>query len=330
MLSKAEPSSPDPLGDSPRVIGHYVGQEPGPLVVAIGGIHGNEPAGVQALEQLFELLKEEPLLNPGFTFRGELLALRGNLEALRSGQRYIDIDLNRIWKPFVKGTDENYLTVEARELDGMMAAIENALEDSSAQELILIDLHTTTATGGVFAITGDDVPSLLLAAELGVPVIKGMLSGLQGTTLSYFRSGIFDFEQPCRAITFEAGAHTDEESVARALAATVNLLRSVGCVSEEDVSTHHEETLRRATAVKVPTLLELVYVHRIDPSDRPSFVMQPGYRNFQEIVEGNLLAEDNNGPIAAPCSGYILMPLYQDQGEEGFFIVQEYEGGTAY
>lgn len=329
MLGKTEPPSPDPLGESPRVIGHYVGQEPGPLVVAIGGIHGNEPAGVEALEQLFELLAEEPRLNPGFTFRGELLALRGNLPALRLGRRYVDIDLNRIWKPVIKGADHTYPTVEARELDGMLAAIENALDESAARELILIDLHTTTASGGVFAVTGDDAPSLLLAAELGVPVIKGMLSGLQGTTLSYFRSGAYDFERPCRAITFEAGAHSDAESVARALAATVNLLRSSGCVREEDVSTHHEETLRRA-AVAVPTLLELVYVHRIDPADREAFRMRPGYRNFQPIENGELLADDVNGPIAAPCGGYILMPLYQEQGEEGFFIVQEYEGGTAY
>ncbi|WP_157976206.1 succinylglutamate desuccinylase/aspartoacylase family protein [Lewinella sp. IMCC34191] len=329
MLTKPDPPSPDPLGESPRVIGHYVGEESGPLVVAIGGIHGNEPAGVRALEQLFELLQEEPLVNPGFSFRGELLALRGNLEALRTGRRYVDVDLNRIWKPFVKGIDDSYPTAEARELDGMLAAIENALEDSSAQELVLIDLHTTTADGGVFAVTGDDGPSLSLAAELGVPVIKGMLSGLQGTTLSYFRSGAYDFEQPCRAITFESGAHTDEESVARALAATVNLLRSVGCVREEDVSTHHEETLRRAVT-KVPTLLELVYVHRIDPADRAAFRMKPGYKNFHSIQAGEILASDSNGPIAAPCSGYILMPLYQDQGEEGFFIVQEYEGGTAY
>ena len=68
-------------------------------MVAIGGIHGNEPAGVRALERLFELLAEEPLINPGFTFKGELLALRGNLEALNQGKRFIDTDLNRIWRP---------------------------------------------------------------------------------------------------------------------------------------------------------------------------------------------------------------------------------------
>ena len=314
------------LGESPRVIGHYIGEERGPLVVAIGGIHGNEPAGVTALEQLFDLLQEEPLINPGFSFRGELLALRGNLAALRIGHRYIDTDLNRIWNP---GTRREPAASEDWELDALLAAIAHALDETPASELILLDLHTTTAEGGVFTVTGDDRPSLLLAAELGVPVIKGMLSNLQGTTLSYFRGGAFDFERPSRAITFEAGAHTDPASVERALAATVNLLRSVGCVRTEDVSTHHEETLRRA-AVGAPPLLELIYVHRIDRADREAFAMRPGFANFQPVTEGTLLADDTSGPIAAPCSGYLLMPLYQAQGEEGFFIVAPYPSNSGY
>lgn len=329
MLGLPDTDPNVPLGESPRVIGHYVGEENGPLVVAIGGIHGNEPAGVTALEQLFDLLREEPLVNPGFTFHGELLALRGNLEALRLGRRYIDTDLNRIWKHVVRGTDDSFPSVEARELDGMLAAIDDALTDSSAREIVLLDLHTTTATGGIFAITGDDGPSLSLAAELGVPVVKGMLSGLQGTTLSYFRSGQYDLDRPCRAVTFEAGAHTEPESVDRALAATVNLLRSVGCVREEDVSTHYEQTLRTANP-GVPSILELVYVHRLDSGTDHGFVMRPGFTNFSPVTEGTLLADDRNGPIAAPCSGYILMPLYQDQGGEGFFIVQRYESASSY
>ena len=329
MPTTLEPKSADPLGDSPRVIGHYIGEESGPLVVAIGGIHGNEPAGVTALEQLFELIAEEPLINPGFTFRGELLALRGNLEALKVGRRYIDTDLNRIWTPFTRGVDEAYPSAEARELDGLLAAIENALTDQPATELILLDLHTTTAEGGVFSVTGDDKPSLLLAAELGVPVVKGMLSNLQGTTLSYFREGRFDFDRPSRAITFEAGGHTEPAAVDRALAATINLLRSVGCVSPEDVSTHHEEILRRANG-ELPALMELVYVHDLSAADRTAFRMRPGYTNFLPVKAGELLADDAGGPIAAPCDGYVLMPLYQEQGEEGFFIVTPYGTGVAY
>ncbi|MFT5998627.1 MAG: succinylglutamate desuccinylase, partial [Neolewinella sp.] len=90
--------------ESERIIGHYRGAEAGPLVVAIGGVHGNEPAGVLALERLFDMLEDEPRINPGFSFKGDLLALRGNLAALAAGVRFIDADLNRIWRPLDGGS----------------------------------------------------------------------------------------------------------------------------------------------------------------------------------------------------------------------------------
>jgi len=318
----------DDRSTSGRVIGHYRGAEHGPLVVAIGGIHGNEPAGVRALEQLFDLLEEEPLLNPGFTFKGELLALRGNLAGLEQGKRYIDTDLNRIWHPRVPG-DTHFATSEDRELFELLAAIESAVEEAPLSELVLLDLHTTTAGGGIFSVTGDDAPSLLLAAEMSVPVIKGILSGLQGTTLHYFRGNHFATNFPVRAISFEAGEHNDPAAIELSLAATINLLRAVGCVRPEDVRTYHDTLLREA-ADTLPLLTELTYVHRIRRDGRDGFTMKPGFENFRKVSKGMPLATDNNGEILCPSDGYLLMPLYQKQGDEGFFLIRDYEFPTAY
>ena len=316
------------IAESERIIGHYRGAEAGPLVVAIGGIHGNEPAGVRALEQLFEMLADEPRINPGFNFKGDFLALRGNLEALAQRKRYIDVDLNRIWRS-ERPQPGRFTTSEDRELHELLAAIETALEEAPLSELILLDIHTTTAEGGIFAVTGDDAPSLSLAAEMSVPVVKGMLSGLQGTTLHYFRGNHFATDLPVRAISFEAGHHNDPLSVDLALAATINLLRALGCVRNEDVSSYHDQRLRDNSA-HLPRLTELVYVHKIarDGSDR--FRMKAGYVNFQPITGGEVLATDKNGDITAPLSGYILMPLYQAQGDEGFFVVRDYKFPLAY
>lgn len=319
----------DPFSTS-RIIGHYQGQEAGPLVIAIGGIHGNEPAGVQALAQLFELLDEEPQINPGFVFRGELLALRGNVGALARGLRFQDQDLNRIWQddrikrlrqeletPFTEST----ATYEEEELLELLNTIEIAIEEYQPTEVVLLDIHTTTAKGGIFTVTGDDMASLQLGAELYAPVIKGMLNGLTGTTLHYFRSNRFGEGIGLRAITFEAGSHNDPLSVDRALAATINLLRGCGCVQEADVRTLHDELLQKHSA-NLPRLTQLVYVHRIKPEDE--FRMQPGYQNFQPVDRNETLGRDKNGPVHAPCAGYILMPLYQEQGDEGFFIVEDF------
>ena len=69
---------------------------------------------------------------------------------------------------------------------------------------------------------------------------------------------------------------------------------------------------------------ELLYVHPIAADD--DFVMHPGFKNFQPIAKGELLASDKNGEIKAKQDGRILMPLYQKQGEDGFFLIQTVEG----
>ncbi|MCZ6900877.1 MAG: succinylglutamate desuccinylase/aspartoacylase family protein [Bacteroidetes bacterium] len=75
-----------------RIIGRINGESDGPLVLAIGGMHGNEPSGVEALNQVIKYLKDQ-----NAPFRGDFVAFSGNIEALRSGQRFIHRDLNRIW-----------------------------------------------------------------------------------------------------------------------------------------------------------------------------------------------------------------------------------------
>jgi hypothetical protein len=51
--------------------------------------------------------------------------------------------------------------------------------------------------------------------------------------------------------------------------------------------------------------------------------MNPGFVNFQNIKRNQLLAEDVNGQVRSPMTGQIFMPLYQHQGSEGFFIIEE-------
>ena len=76
----------------PRVLGRHGGERPGPTVVVTGGVHGNEPAGCEALLRVLAQLQRERL-----PLRGELWGVAGNLRALAAGRRYVDRDLNRRW-----------------------------------------------------------------------------------------------------------------------------------------------------------------------------------------------------------------------------------------
>ena len=50
--------------------------------------------------------------------------------------------------------------------------------------------------------------------------------------------------------------------------------------------------------------------------------MKPNITNFQVVKKGELLGYDVNGDVLSPFNGKILMPLYQEQGNEGFYIIQ--------
>ena len=66
---------------------------------------------------------------------------------------------------------------------------------------------------------------------------------------------------------------------------------------------------------------EILYRHGLEDSD--VFEMQPGYENFQKIEKGELLAKQNGKEVLSEWDAYIFMPLYQSQGNDGFFVVQE-------
>ncbi|MBK6930548.1 MAG: succinylglutamate desuccinylase/aspartoacylase family protein [Saprospirales bacterium] len=313
-----------------RIIGTYTGSEPGALVVVFGAVHGNEPAGVLALQELFRMLEKEPTVNPGFTFRGKLIGLIGNRQAFATGSRYIDRDLNRLWTAVhirrIQQTPSTERQAEDRELAELLELIHNEIQNNRPEALILLDLHTTSADGGIFCIPSDDKSSLRLAKELHAPVILGMLEGLEGTLLHHAAGNHFQIGgYPCYSCgaAFEAGQHDDPLSVSRSIAAVVNCLRAAGCIQPEDVDSRHESILK-AFSDPLPKVTHLRHVHRIRPGD--AFYMRPGYFNFQPIQKGEHLADDTTGPVLAPEDGLILMPLYQPQGSDGFFVVREIEG----
>ncbi len=305
-----------------RIIGRFGSGQNEPLLIAIAAMHGNEKAGVLALEKVFELLEIEIDKNPGFTFIGNFIGLIGNLKGLQQNKRFLAKDLNRLWTvenvaQFFQ-QDPSELKDEDAELIALLDSINEEIERSKPERIVIIDLHTTSARGGIFSIATDAPESIRIAIELHAPVITGMLSGLGGTTLHYFNpenTGL-----PITAVAFEAGHHENPLSVNRCVSAIVNCMRTIGCVKREDVE-HHHDTLLLEYSKGLPKIAELLAVHKISFKDQ--FVMKPGYKNFQRISKGEELAIDRNGPVLSPYDGLILMPLYQPQGAEGFFIVRE-------
>ena len=144
------------------------------------------------------------------------------------------------------------------------------------------------------------------------------ISGIKGTTLHYFKTE--NTGVPTVAVTFESGQHDEPLSINRAIAAITNFLRIIGSVRDSDVENRHNQLLIEFCK-DLPRVAELIERHDIVPED--SFVMRPNFQNFQRLKAGQIIADDINGPVAVDKDCLLLMPLYQKQGEEGFFLIKE-------
>ncbi len=301
-----------------RVIGLVEGPDEGPSVVAVGGMHGNEPSGVEALEEITENLKEKSRF-----FNGRFLALRGNIPALEQQVRYVDEDMNRIWFPSIiedirHTTERELASSERREIKVLLNILDKFLPENSKNSphpVVIADLHSFSAEGSMFAITAPNPKHIKLFKKLHVPLVFGIEKTLRGAALRFY--------QDLGNITFglEGGQHTNPVTVKNNAAAMLAMLDEIGCINSHDLPafSRHEKYLSEQNK-RLPAQVKLVYQHLVEPHD--GFKMRPGFKNFQPVKEGEWLAEDNSGKILAQCDGYILMPLYQQQGNDGFFIAQ--------
>jgi len=297
-----------------RLIGSYTQGQDGPLLFFIGGIHGNEPAGVIAMERLFEELNQ---LN--IPFKGKVVGVRGNCRGLAQDKRFIDRDMNRIWTQehieYVKNAPEEELNVESLEQKELLVYLEAAQEEG--RKVYLFDLHTTSGAGGVFSVVEEEDEVIRLAAALYAPVVLKLHDNLAATTLLYME------DQKITGFAFEGGQHKEEYSAVRHHAAAWILLESLGCVNATDYPKLQEyHQVLKKTAEELPDYVEVTYRHDIEGL-HDKFKMRPGYSNFQEVTAGIELADDKDGVILCPSDGLLLMPLYQPQGEDGFFVIKE-------
>jgi predicted deacylase len=305
-----------------RRLGHLRGAAPGPTLFCVGSLHGNEPAGFEALTRVVEELEHWAGRGHALS-HGDFHAMAGNLEALRAAQRFVERDLNRGWtvERMERLRLEGARGVEDREMLALQEALEQARE-AARGDLFLLDLHTTSGDGPPFvSILGQ--PQLhRFALRFPVPVVLGIEQNLDGTLVEWAERHGY------RGAVFEGGRHLDPASTDHDEAAvwialsTLGLLGDLAAWPEARRRVEWAGTALRAATGDLPHLLfEISYRHPIRPGT--SFHMVPGLRSFQRVGLGELLAYEDGREVRAETAGRILMPLYQAQGDDGFFLVRE-------
>ncbi|WKN42944.1 succinylglutamate desuccinylase/aspartoacylase family protein [Tunicatimonas pelagia] len=310
MLSQADFQLP-----VSRLLIEYSGKPDEPMLVIFAGIHGNEPSGLIALQKVSDRIKTQQI-----TLQGGFYGVAGNLPAIQAKTRYCDEDLNRVFLSEriqqVQNSKEA-LNIEEQELQQILHLTEEISQQTSGK-IYFVDCHTTSSESIPYISLNEGYgDSYLFAKDIAATSIMGIEREIQGCLPEWFnRRGWHGF-------TFEAGQHVAPSSVESQEAMIWQALFHANCLNQ---ATYQElfdwsHQVLYSHGDNHYAFYSVISSYRIQADE--SFVMEPGYKNFQKIRQGEMLATSNGEPVLSPANAYLLMPLYQKQGSFGFFIAEE-------
>jgi predicted deacylase len=322
-MSEQSPSAPDHL----RIHG-FASLDPGPRLIVLGGVHGDETCGTVGIERTLAELDSGALQ----LLRGELtLVPVANPLARRLKRREGERNLNRLFKPTPAG--QAPADYEARITDLLCPLLE--------RHDVLLDLHSFQSEGEAFAMIGprDNTGTLepfarafeegQLALHMGTSrVVEGWLdiyaAGLAQRaggkpadeaalafgwgTNEYMRS------RGGYGVTLECGQHQDPAAPEVAHRAIRAALRLLGMTAAEP----------GVEPPAPPALLRLVSVTDRDSED-DRFVRE--WATFDPVAKGEPIGVRADGSVvAAERDGFIVFPNSAAlPGTEWFYFAVESE-----
>ena len=157
-----------------------------------------------------------------------MYALAGNLEALQKKERYIDIDLNRIWNRNGISRNSSNGYHEKTEKDSIVNTIFDIISKSN-QRPLLFDLHTTSSESIPFLGISDTLRSRQMVLNIPSPVILGLEERMEGTLFNSLN------EIGMTSVIFEGGQHNSLSAIDNHISVTWEFLRNAGCINPADI-----------------------------------------------------------------------------------------------
>jgi predicted deacylase len=292
----------------------FAALEPGPSLLVLGAVHGNETCGTRASVRVIEALD------------GGMLALqRGSITflpvtnplAYQLQRRAGDRNLNRNLRP--KATP---LDFEDR--------VGNVLCELLASHDVLLDLHSFHAPAVPFVMTGTtalDSPEWAFARCLGVGrcvtgwmevyadgVRRRQQAGVTadpGLTDLQYGVGTTEYLRACGGygVTLECGQHDDPSAVDVAEQAILRALAFLGMID---------------AAAPTPASCELLRLTEVVDREHADDKFTGDWSSFSPVVAGQLVAHRRDGrEVRAPADGCIVFPSrLAAPGQEWFYFAR--------
>lgn len=288
-----------------RVFAELDSGQPGPLVIVIAALHGNEHVGFRAMDRLAVSLKHGD-------FVGKIVGVTGNLIAANRNSRFIQRDLNRFF--LSDYLNESHSDVpewhEARHLIDHINALIAA--HPTEQPVHLLDMHSMSGHGTPFTCFPHTPANERIAHLLPLPAIADLVEILPGTLTAYYADKVTS------TMVVECGQHDAEITQVVGENALACFLRVTGCLVNEERYRDAEQFLRFHVEGADQIFTRVKFRYHIE--HQGYFEMQPGFRNLQAIDDRQLLALDKGDEVLSPFAGRVVLPCYQKQGDDGFFI----------
>ena len=258
--------------------------KPGSTVCIVGGVHGDEHCGLNAISLLEKKLIEIKLL------RGRLLTLMANLEAVRLQRRFVDFDLNRAF-----GNPDFF-------------GYESQLVKSFTPHLIgidyLLDLHSTSAPTKPFCAGTLTETHLQMFQMTGLEVYTHGWEVHRGYTM------LIDEVNRLGGIGLivECGKTGDSQTDQIAYHTAVRFLQGLKMLSAFQLPPPESHTIVRIEdTIKAKT---------------EKFIFTRHFENLNPVEASEVVAYDNGQPVAYPHEFLMAMPSQGKllAGDEAFGV----------
>lgn len=284
-------------------------EAPGPRLIVLGAVHGNETCGTQAIRGVLEELHQGTL-----TLQAGQLTLVPvtNPRAFDENQRSIDHNLNR--KLGLKDDPQDYEDTIGNWLCPLLQAHD-----------VCLDLHSFHTPGDPFALIGPKnnegplEPFQHQEAETKLALHLGSRHFLEGW-MGVYEAGVQQRKasgQPSPAhllstdfgigtteymrtqggygITYECGQHEDQQAPLRARYAILQTLKLLGLISGEPEAPPERIDLKSLVGV----------VDRLDEKD----TLSKDFHNFDPVAKDEVIGTRADGSkVLAKQDGFIVFP----------------------
>jgi hypothetical protein len=122
------------------------------------------------------------------------------------------------------------------------------------------------------------------------------------------------------AFGYEGGQHDDMSAIENHVSFIMVSLVIAGVIDRGDIAYDHHIELLAKNTLGEQHIYEILFRYEVGEGEQ--FDMKPGFVNFEKIKQGQEMAVSNGIVVTSKHSGQVLMPRYQPQGNDGFFIIR--------